>query len=116
MKTTKKGFGIMFLPPEHLELVRDFILAGKGDRYGIKTYERCVFYALEEFLVNNGYREQIVEMRHAPKPDAKLSLKNLNPEQREAVIILMNERKASEEQAIKWVVEHKDDLRAVLEN
>ena len=102
-----------FQSPDLLELMRDFIMSGKGDAYGISKVDWLPQHAVEEFLYHHGYAAQIVELRQRKgraRDEPRLGLDRLDAEQRRAVVLLMEQRSLTEADAVKWVMEHGEEL------
>lgn len=113
MKVSRTGWGVAFIPPEVVELMRDYVMSGKGDRLGFSKLDRIPSYAVEEFLYREGYTRQIAEVRKAreQKREAKSDLDKLSERQRDTVVLLMNERGLTQGEATEWVLSHKEELK-----
>jgi hypothetical protein len=94
-----------------MELMRDYLMSGKGDDFKIYKLDWIPLYATEEFLCRNGYAEQITEIRtrKSHQPKKAIGLDSLTESQRERVIVLMNDRHYTEIEALHFVQEHQED-------
>ena len=113
--TTSKGFLPVFVPPEHLDLIRDYIFS-KGSEAKVYTPQFLVKLAVEEYLSNRGYRVQVDEIRQARtlrRQVKPINMDYLDATQREAAFLIMSERNFDEEHAIRWVLEHKDEVERI---
>ena len=94
--------------------MRDWIM-NKGDSEKIYSPKIAYIRAAEDFLSKRGYSVQIAELREAVKqkrPMRILSTEKLSGEQREAVALLVKYRQMPEQEAVKWILDHPEELTA----
>ena len=118
LTTTKKGWLLVFIPPELGELAKDYVFSKGSQRVQghINTPERLGIVAIEEFLSARGYKIQVEELRKARferRPVKEINLDYLDETQRRAVLSLMEHRHLNESHAIRWVLEHSKEIDAI---
>ena len=115
MKITKNGWGIYFVSPEHMDLIKDYVFA-KGAQNHLYTPEKTVSIAIESFLSTNGYKVHVDEIRMRRDlniaREKPITLDALKKEFRDAALYIMQHRDISEKEAIAWVLNHPKEVEA----
>ncbi len=113
----KRKWTPAFIPPDLYDIIRDYIM-DQGDKDHIYSPRILVIRAVEEYLTRKGYSVQIEEIRSSLKtkiPVRVFSLDKLTQIERSAVSLIMKWKKMGEQEAIKWVVDHPDEVKAAVE-
>lgn len=107
---------VAFIPPNLYDLMRDFIFT-KGDKEHVYSPKILVIRAVEEYLDRKGYQTQVAEIKDALKQQRNpriFSLEKLSDEQKDVVRVLVKYREMSEQEAIKWVLDHPEEVKESL--
>ena len=115
MESKEKWGPPFFTPPEHFGLIRDYIFKW-GQEKKIWTPDYFIKMAIEEKLMRDGYAPQVQELRmaRAERRGVKpINMDYLDDKQRQTVVILMKHRNMPEDRAIKWVLEHEEEVGKV---
>jgi len=103
----------IFIPPDLYETIRHYLESEDAGRAGIISPHGLVIKAVREFLKKRGYIEEygITVKRHRTPPQPTFKLEALNPTQKEAVRLLTTYKNFNQQEAIKWVYEHPEEVK-----